>query len=543
MPVRKPQTVPHSPSGPKYARRGGVGGVGAGIARGSRRGQAGAGVSPAPKGQPQSQPRTRVPPGLDYLAPMSPSSVLNMSRTAVRSQVDPLLDEIAKAFSRRAGASQDAITGYTEALAGRLSGLKPQVKGIYDEAQAEQRGVDQALTATLLGSGTNLQQGLREAIATTGGPETALAQAGNLGALTQGLAGQQAGYGASTLSRLIGSGAAAESEATMLPGIAALGGLRSSKLLQGQINREQADALGQVGAQIPGLVQSTYLDLMGREVQKAISNKGFELDEARLGQSAQQLANQQSQFQQGLEFDYAQLGQQGDQFQQTLEANEAERLARAGEDAETRRTSAKRSREELKSSAKARVTEIGRNFGASQGIGPVAVGTASGGVDYDGDGVPEPAGAPLYQRAKVGPLGEALTADPRLAKQGETLTPRGWSEVFNEAYNAVASELRGFDEEGLRINPATIAAIVREGLIAAGIKPPPRANTQGAFGSAGDVGPSNVPASRMPPDRSGTNQHITGSYPTVYDLSTVARIVRRGAGGKGSSNLSKPRKK
>lgn len=165
---------------------------------------------------------------------------------------------------------QNAITGYTKALSGELGRIAPQIGAAYGQAQEAQGALDTALA-------NRLQQQGQE---TAGGLEQALGAAGQSN-LPAALTAQQAvgvgnasfAQGSASLSQLLGQGAAAQAYGAKLPGIAALGGLQASKLLQAQAQ-----------AQRPELQQQ----FMANELQKWIARTGLGMDQAQLGQQNQQ---------------------------------------------------------------------------------------------------------------------------------------------------------------------------------------------------------------------------------------------------------------
>jgi hypothetical protein len=67
-----------------------------------------------------------------------------------------------------------------------------------------------------------------------------------------------------------------------LPGVAKRQGLQNRTAVQRDYATKLADAIGQVTQGVPGLVNTTYQNLLQREFEKATARKGFEMDTQKL---------------------------------------------------------------------------------------------------------------------------------------------------------------------------------------------------------------------------------------------------------------------
>ena len=168
----------------------------------------------------------------------------------------------------------------------------------------------------LAGQGGGLADELARKLGAAGQETASAGAARDIGA---GAAGTSYAQGSATLGQLLAQGAAAKGYAAKLPGIAALGGLQSSKQLQAQSAASLAEQLGSVRSQVPGLISQTLSDLQNRELQKYITRKGFAQDAAAFGE-------EQRQFDTGIAMDIA--GAQADQAQGTAEDRKANKKER-----------------------------------------------------------------------------------------------------------------------------------------------------------------------------------------------------------------------
>jgi hypothetical protein len=106
--------------------------------------------------------------------------------------------------------------------------------------------------------------------------------------------------------------------AAEMPSIAALGGLSSSRALQLQLDREQADKVGDVTSQVPGMVEQMMERQRDRELSKAGARTALRGSRAEMYQnllnSTEDRDLQRAIANQGLNTDQAQLGENQYQF-------------------------------------------------------------------------------------------------------------------------------------------------------------------------------------------------------------------------------------
>lgn len=446
---------------------------------------------PGKKKPGKTQPTTRLPaPGAPAwasglptgLAPMGLDQLWALANGLTSAQFNPLIDRIQGTFRDRGTQQQDAITGYTKTFTGMLGDYPGQVDSFYDDARAEQGSINAGLRASLDAGTAGSQAELFKQLAGLGIPQEQVA--GLVEEPVQdaaGAAGALAGYGSTTASRLAAQGAAAKTEAAGLPGVAALEGLRSSKLLQGQLNTEMSDAVSALESQIPGFASQLFSQLFQGETDKAIASEGFRVDRERIQSSDTQ----------------AQLPYQYPTADTVLTTNAATEA-----DANATRDNAWKARETAKSDARARVIALAQGTAYGESTAPIQVAIATGGENVilpDGSIGPAPAGVPVYQVGTTDPAnaGVTLTVDPSRAKIGKRVTSKEWGDLVRQARAAVVSELEGFNQGGLTIRGDVINQLVVDSLIAAGFEPP-KADTKGIRGNAGDVGPSNPNTPRKP---------------------------------------------
>lgn len=219
---------------------------------------------------------------LDPLTPIPPGQLRRQARQHVRKSLSPLISQTEDVFSRRSDAGQQAVTGFTKALADRLQSIGARTDTAVGEANARQQAINAAL-GQLSGAHQDQAGQLATQAGSSVGDEGGLSMLQRAAqALGGGLGAQQLSGGLSDATRVNELGLSLSAEANRQPGLAALGGLRSSRLLESQLNTDLADQIGAINAQAPGLIEQVFSSLQGREIEKAIADKGFGFDEKTL---------------------------------------------------------------------------------------------------------------------------------------------------------------------------------------------------------------------------------------------------------------------
>jgi hypothetical protein len=147
-----------------------------------------------------------------------------------------------------------------------LPQVQADIKGIYDEARALQGGSSQALGEFVKSSGANMASQMAQMEQQAGQTSSGSQQVANTAAGSTAATGA---YDWSTMSRLIGQGAGAQTWAAQLPAIASAYGAQATKNFQGDLNSQLRDALGNLQTQSQGDILSMYDSMLNRELAKA----------------------------------------------------------------------------------------------------------------------------------------------------------------------------------------------------------------------------------------------------------------------------------
>lgn len=167
---------------------------------------------------------------------------------------------ITNQINERSRLGTNAIQGYGQAYQQALPQIQSQVAGIYGQAKNEQAGVNEALTNLI----RNQNAGATNELA------GAASAAGQLPAAptAPGAAAATAGYGGSTLERLIGQGASQQAFTAQLPAFGQALQTQTLGNFLGQQNATLADQTSQIQGQLPQTLADTYQNLLNRELDK-----------------------------------------------------------------------------------------------------------------------------------------------------------------------------------------------------------------------------------------------------------------------------------
>lgn len=214
-------------------------------------------------------PKPSIKPPVKATVPKAPLTLAQQAQAQTTALYAPLLKQITDSIAQRSTQGQQAVTGYSSALAQLLSGLAPQSQQAYTQAQGQTAAANAALSAELRGAGSDVAAGLADRLKAVGAdPTAAAAQQAQIG---QGSAGALYGSGTADLNRLISQGANAQDYFNKQPGIAALGGLQSSRQLEEQLSQELGQKLGDLQAKQPDTYQQLLQGLQTAKAQ-ATSN-------------------------------------------------------------------------------------------------------------------------------------------------------------------------------------------------------------------------------------------------------------------------------
>lgn len=199
-------------------------------------------------------------------------------QTNAQSQLAPLIKALQDSIKAQATSGTAAIGGYTSNLAQHLAGFQQNAQNIYGGAEASQAASDAALSQKLAGEGGQQAQDLGAKLAGINAPG-AVNQAVQGATQTAGGAGNALyATGGASLANLIASGAAEQSYASKLPGIAGLAGAQQVGNLQGELAKSLADQTGTLQGKVPDIVNSLEgqrSDLLGKRATLTQDLQGF----------------------------------------------------------------------------------------------------------------------------------------------------------------------------------------------------------------------------------------------------------------------------
>lgn len=229
-----------------------------------------------------------VPARTPVAAAITPAAPVQTVEQQARALLNPAEKSATDAINQRIAAQQAAIGSSTQTLADLMGKYAPASRAAYAGAQQGQAAVDAATGQTLAGQG---QQGEAELAAKlaqiSADPGTVARLTGTAAANTTGATGALAARGSASLSDLIARGASAQDYGAKLPGVAGMYGLQSTKAAQAQGTTDTANAIAQMEAKYPDLVQTIKAG-NDRTAQLAFENRlaGFKATTAATKTSA-----------------------------------------------------------------------------------------------------------------------------------------------------------------------------------------------------------------------------------------------------------------
>lgn len=189
-------------------------------------------------------------------------------QSSAMGMLNPLVQQIRGQIQGQAEAGTQAIGGYTSNLAKALSGYQQSAAQIYGGAQQSQAASDAALASRLSGGGEQMAADLSGKLASINAPSAVGQTTAAIQQTGTGSGNALYANGSAALADLIARGAAEQSYAAKLPGLAGLAGAQQTGQLQGKLQTSLADQLAQVQTQVPGIVQNMQgqrSDLLNRQ--------------------------------------------------------------------------------------------------------------------------------------------------------------------------------------------------------------------------------------------------------------------------------------
>lgn len=216
----------------------------------------------------------------DYLAAIPPAQLQRQVRQTVQSQINPYLAQINKQFGMQQKAGLADITAANRGFVTGAEQYTPMVQQSDAEMLHGQQLLDQGIRQFLAETGQNVTQGVLGQQQAAGAPVEALAATqAQTGGLSTGIQGEALGQGASTMSRMLSQKAADVNYGNLLPNVARAQGTQDVNLFTRNITQQRSAALGDVTQQVPGLVATTYQNLLKNEVDKQVARQAYQLDQ------------------------------------------------------------------------------------------------------------------------------------------------------------------------------------------------------------------------------------------------------------------------
>jgi hypothetical protein len=190
-----------------------------------------------------------------------------------------------RSVGRRSQAGMSAITGYTTELAKALMPFYQSAGAIYDQAAGRMGALTQALPAALTGQGQALGAELGAKLQAIDAPGRQVQEVAGGAESTGAAAGRAAGaLGSAELARLRSDQQADRAYAAAFPGIAGLHGATNARALQLALNRELADALGEIKSRVPAQLAELVRSYRQAEFDKGIARATAARERAKLRQ-------------------------------------------------------------------------------------------------------------------------------------------------------------------------------------------------------------------------------------------------------------------
>jgi hypothetical protein len=139
-------------------------------------------------------------------------------------------------------------------LAHQLGGYAQSAHDVYSGAEQSQAASDAALSQRLSGGGAQQAQDLGSRLASINAPGAVNSAVGDATQNATGSGNALYATGSASLANLIAAGAAEQSYAGRLPGIADLSGIQQAGSLQGSLASQLADKTATLQGQVPGIV-------------------------------------------------------------------------------------------------------------------------------------------------------------------------------------------------------------------------------------------------------------------------------------------------
>jgi hypothetical protein len=207
------------------------------------------------------------------LAPRTPRQVRRQARYAVGATFNPLFAQL----NRREASNQAAIRDYTRSLSSMLAPIAGQIQGYYNNATAQQQGVDTALANRLNSVGGQEASALQQRLASAGLPTDQAQRVSAVGSV-----------GRRTRAPRWGARTCRSFSRRVRPRRRMRGSCRVSRRWAGCSSRSRTSPRWSsngrdLQAKVPGAIQSELGQLQNLEFQKATANLGFAGTQAKLG--------------------------------------------------------------------------------------------------------------------------------------------------------------------------------------------------------------------------------------------------------------------
>jgi hypothetical protein len=201
----------------------------------------------------------------------------------VQSQINPIVAQITDEAQGRATAGMGAIGSLTKELQAAMRPAAADAERNSLLSAGARAAVGQNLAGAATAEGAAAKEGIAGKLAAAGLTGDSSVFADNAGKLGAGIGTTIGAHGATATQDVLTRGHATAEQASTLPGIAGLAGIRSGRILQEQTNQGLDENVKKLLATVPGLTQSILESLKSRNEQTKTTRAQLESQAAQAG--------------------------------------------------------------------------------------------------------------------------------------------------------------------------------------------------------------------------------------------------------------------
>ena len=253
--------------------------------------------------------------------PRTDAQIQSEASGYVQPQIDAQINAITDEANARASRGMAAIGSLGTQLQAAQGGAGDDAMHNALMAAAARAAIGQSLGQSATAEGAQGAADIRAKLAAAGNGGVSDVYAQNAGGLGAGIGTTIGTHAATGAADTINRGESLSARDAALPGITALAGIRSGRMLQEQTNAGVKDNVGRLEATVPGLVSGIFQTLKGRDLATRQARANIDSQAAQLGGNlASHLGDQEVQkatARQGFGLDTTKLGLQAGEFDQS----------------------------------------------------------------------------------------------------------------------------------------------------------------------------------------------------------------------------------